>query len=195
MALKKSQLYSSLWNSCDELRGGMDASQYKDFPLSDMPQGGSPKQNAINKPQRSFCSPVLAMLHDRRQQMGIVTAGRFIHDGFDLLGSPVLPSRLPLKCPQQIECVAFQTDQIEGEFFGGHVHTACPWNTAVNLTPSNQSPSPDQTPPRSSPRPPKGCNRLSLSNRLIQTIFTPALTCTECPGYQFATLNHHQTIF
>ena len=31
MALKKSQLYSSLWSSCDELRGGMDASQYKDY--------------------------------------------------------------------------------------------------------------------------------------------------------------------
>ena len=31
MALKKSQLYSSLWQSCDELRGGMDASQYKDY--------------------------------------------------------------------------------------------------------------------------------------------------------------------
>ena len=25
MAMKKSQLYSSLWQSCDELRGGMDA--------------------------------------------------------------------------------------------------------------------------------------------------------------------------
>jgi len=33
MALKKSQLYSSLWASCDELRGGMDASQYKDYVL------------------------------------------------------------------------------------------------------------------------------------------------------------------
>jgi type I restriction enzyme M protein len=33
MALKKSELYSSLWKSCDELRGGMDASQYKDFVL------------------------------------------------------------------------------------------------------------------------------------------------------------------
>jgi type I restriction enzyme M protein len=33
MALKKSELYSSLWSSCDELRGGMDASQYKDFVL------------------------------------------------------------------------------------------------------------------------------------------------------------------
>ncbi|HTF88732.1 MAG TPA: type I restriction-modification system subunit M [Planctomycetota bacterium] len=33
MALKKSELYSSLWQSCDELRGGMDASQYKDYVL------------------------------------------------------------------------------------------------------------------------------------------------------------------
>lgn len=33
MAVKKSDLYSSLWASCDELRGGMDASQYKDYVL------------------------------------------------------------------------------------------------------------------------------------------------------------------
>jgi type I restriction enzyme M protein len=33
LALKKSELYSSLWSSCDELRGGMDASQYKDYIL------------------------------------------------------------------------------------------------------------------------------------------------------------------
>lgn len=34
MALKKSDLYSSLWSSADELRGGMDASQYKDYVLT-----------------------------------------------------------------------------------------------------------------------------------------------------------------
>src|SRR6202022_3707075 len=34
MALKKSDLYRSLWKSCDELRGGMDASQYKDYILT-----------------------------------------------------------------------------------------------------------------------------------------------------------------
>jgi type I restriction enzyme M protein len=33
MAIKKSELYSKLWASCDELRGGMDASQYKDYVL------------------------------------------------------------------------------------------------------------------------------------------------------------------
>ena len=34
MAIKKSELYSSLWASCDALRGGMDASQYKDYILT-----------------------------------------------------------------------------------------------------------------------------------------------------------------
>ncbi|WP_346345996.1 type I restriction-modification system subunit M [Acetobacter thailandicus] len=34
MAVKKSQIYSSLWKSCDALRGGMDASQYKDYILT-----------------------------------------------------------------------------------------------------------------------------------------------------------------
>lgn len=33
MAIKKSQLYSSIWQGCDEMRGGMDASQYKDYVL------------------------------------------------------------------------------------------------------------------------------------------------------------------
>ena len=33
MAIKKSELYSTLWASCDALRGGMDASQYKDYVL------------------------------------------------------------------------------------------------------------------------------------------------------------------
>ena len=33
MAIKKSEIYSELWKSCDELRGGMDASQYKDYIL------------------------------------------------------------------------------------------------------------------------------------------------------------------
>ena len=33
MALKKSEIYATLWASCDELRGSMDASQYKDYIL------------------------------------------------------------------------------------------------------------------------------------------------------------------
>lgn len=34
MAIKKTELYSTLWDSCDALRGGMDASQYKDYVLT-----------------------------------------------------------------------------------------------------------------------------------------------------------------
>ena len=34
MAVKKSEIYSGIWQSCDVLRGGMDASQYKDYVLS-----------------------------------------------------------------------------------------------------------------------------------------------------------------
>ena len=34
MAIKKSQIYQQLWDSCDEFRGGMDATQYKDYILS-----------------------------------------------------------------------------------------------------------------------------------------------------------------
>jgi type I restriction enzyme M protein len=33
LAVKKSELYSTLWASCDELRGGMEPSQYKDYVL------------------------------------------------------------------------------------------------------------------------------------------------------------------
>jgi type I restriction enzyme M protein len=33
VAIKKSDLYSSIWAACDQLRGGMDASQYKDYVL------------------------------------------------------------------------------------------------------------------------------------------------------------------
>ena len=34
MAIKKTELYASLWASCDELRGGMEASQYKNYILT-----------------------------------------------------------------------------------------------------------------------------------------------------------------
>ena len=54
-AIKKSQLYSMLWESCNALRGGMDASQYKDYVLvilfvkyiSDRAKSGDPDLEEI----------------------------------------------------------------------------------------------------------------------------------------------------
>ncbi len=73
MAIKKSELYSSLWASCDALRGGMDASQYKDYVLIllfvkyvsdrygsdqnaviEIPKGGSFKDIAAIKGQKDI---------------------------------------------------------------------------------------------------------------------------------------------
>jgi len=67
MPLKKSELYSSLWKSCDQLRGGMDASQYKDYVLtllfvkyvSDRHTGGSDDLIVV-PPGGSFADMVAA---------------------------------------------------------------------------------------------------------------------------------------
>jgi type I restriction enzyme M protein len=68
MALKKSQLYSALWESCDLLRGGMDAGQYKDYVLvilflkyiSDKYEGL--KYAAINIPKGSSFKDMVGLM-------------------------------------------------------------------------------------------------------------------------------------
>ena len=55
MAIKKSDLYSSLWASCDELRGGMDASQYKgSVQPAQWPHGLAP----VQRQYAVLCEPV-----------------------------------------------------------------------------------------------------------------------------------------
>ena len=69
MALKKSEIYSSLWASCDELRGGMDASQYKDYVLSllfikyisDKYAGMSPRRSPIKIPEGASFADMVAL--------------------------------------------------------------------------------------------------------------------------------------
>jgi type I restriction enzyme M protein len=71
VALRKSDLYSSLWRSCDELRGGMDASQYKDYILTLLfvkyvsDKQMSDKQSLIDVPQGGSFDDMVALKGDK----------------------------------------------------------------------------------------------------------------------------------
>ncbi len=67
MALKKSQLYSSLWQSCDQLRGGMDASQYKDYVLTllFMKYVSDKKDSLIEVPEGGSFADMVALKGDK----------------------------------------------------------------------------------------------------------------------------------
>ncbi|GAB2722189.1 type I restriction-modification system subunit M [Halomonas garicola] len=73
MALKKSQLYSSLWQSCDELRGGMDASQYKDYVLTllFMKYVSDKKDSLIEVPEGGSFADMVALKGDKEIGDGI----------------------------------------------------------------------------------------------------------------------------
>lgn len=71
MAIKKSELYSSLWAGADSLRGGMDASEYKNYVLnllflkyiSDKARNNNFSE--IEVPQGCFYEDVLALEGDK----------------------------------------------------------------------------------------------------------------------------------
>ncbi|OOP60511.1 type I restriction-modification system subunit M [Arthrobacter sp. SRS-W-1-2016] len=71
MALKKSDLYSSLWKSCDELRGGMDASQYKDYILTMLfvkyvsDKAKTDRNSLIEVPARGSFDDMIALKGDK----------------------------------------------------------------------------------------------------------------------------------
>lgn len=80
MAIKKTELYASLWASCDELRGGMDASQYKNYILtllfvkyvSDKYKGQ--KYGAIKVPENGSFDDMVALKGQKNigEQMNII---------------------------------------------------------------------------------------------------------------------------
>ena len=87
MAIKKTELYTSLWASCDELRGGMDASQYNDYVLtmlfmkyvSDKYKGV--RRGMIRVPERASYDDMVAAKGD----MGLAGyGGSNIADSLDL---------------------------------------------------------------------------------------------------------------
>ena len=99
MAIKKSELYSKLWKSCDELRGGMDASQYKDYilvllfvryvtdkyygkrdALIEVPEGGSFRDLVKIKGDKEIgdkTNIVIRKLADANDLVGVITVADF----------------------------------------------------------------------------------------------------------------------
>jgi type I restriction enzyme M protein len=106
MAIKKSELYSSLWKSCDELRGGMDASQYKDYVLVllfmkyvsdryagksrvpiEVPKGGSFRDMVALKGKKDIgdgINKVIACLAEANELKGVINLADFNNE--DKLG-------------------------------------------------------------------------------------------------------------
>jgi type I restriction enzyme M protein len=99
MPIKKSELYSSLWKSCDELRGGMDASQYKDYVLVllfmkyvsdkaasqkgyllDVPKGGSFADMVALKGDKEIgdrINKIIARLAEANELKGVIDVADF----------------------------------------------------------------------------------------------------------------------
>lgn len=99
MAIKKSELYGSLWKGCDELRGGMDASQYKDYvlvllfvkyvsdkysgqpdALIDVPEGGSFKDMVALKGDKEIgdkINKIIARLAEANDLRGVIDVADF----------------------------------------------------------------------------------------------------------------------
>lgn len=98
MAIKKSELYSSLWAGCDELRGSMDASQYKDYVLTllfmkyvsdkggalvEIPEGAGFKDMAALKGQPDIgdrINKIIGKLAEANNLTGIITVADFNDD-------------------------------------------------------------------------------------------------------------------
>jgi type I restriction enzyme M protein len=135
MAIKKSQLYSSLWASCDELRGGMDASQYKDYiltllfmkyvsdkyadqidPVIEVPKGGSFADMVNLKGDKEIgekIDKIISKLAEENELTGVIDVAVFNDE--DKLGKgKEMVDRLS-KLIGIFESLDFSTNKAEGD--------------------------------------------------------------------------------
>ena len=93
VALRKSQLHASLWQSCDQLRGGMDASQYKDYVLtllfmkyvSDKYSGANDEFSEIKVPSGGGFADMVALKGSKEIGEGINVVIRKLADANEFL--------------------------------------------------------------------------------------------------------------
>ena len=135
MPLKKSQIYSSLWASCDELRGGMDASQYKDYILTllfvkyvsdkyagkpdaviEIPEGGSFADMVLLKGDKEIgekIDKIISKLAEANELTGVIDVAVFNDD--DKLGKgKEMVDRLS-KLIGIFESLDFRANRAEGD--------------------------------------------------------------------------------
>lgn len=135
MALKKSQLYSSLWSSCNALRGGMDASQYKDYVLTllfmkyvsdksdenpdadiEVPEGGSFKDMVKLKGDKEIgekINIIISKLAEANDLKGVIDQANFNDE--DKLGrGDVMKDKLS-KLVGIFEALDFRANRADGD--------------------------------------------------------------------------------
>ncbi len=135
MAIKKSQLYASLWQSCDELRGGMDASQYKDYILTllfmkyvsdkaasdpdsliSVPEGGGFADMANLKGDKEIgdkINKIIGRLAEENELKGIIDQADF-NDDSKLGRGKEMQDRLS-KLVAIFESLDFRANRVEGD--------------------------------------------------------------------------------
>src|SRR3989440_1770805 len=135
MALKKSQLYNSLWQSCDELRGAMDPSQYKDYVLTllfmkyvsdkyygkpnaliEVPEGGSFKDMVALKGDKEIgdkINKIIGRLADANDLKGVIDQADF-NDESKLGAGKEMQDRLS-KLVATFDGLDFRANRAEGD--------------------------------------------------------------------------------